>query len=241
MATPPALPAPASPDPTGVPPERGTPPGTPLGATARPTALTRLKKNVLPILGITAGILALAALAYYYGPKLWNRYKSRIAPTTAGTDVPVLIVDAPTNTATRLQQLPISVGSISGSNTVVLNTGSGKVLVLNGGSTIIGSGEFTSETTNRYAERRGPAPAVDALPGITLPERKVVGPTQNQVTLQPGEYATIVRVQEKPGFQIQLQSPQGLSEWCKNHGELPTGTLIQNVAPCPVTFVVTRY
>lgn len=239
MATPPALPAPASPDPAGVPPERGTPPGTPAAVT-RQSTFSRIFRNVLPILGITAGILALAALAYYYGPKLWNRYKSRIAPTTAGNDMPVLVVDASpnTNALAQLRQLPITIGNVTGTN-INVNFG-GSQFVMNGG-TIIGSKDFITETTNRYAERRGPAPAVDALPGITLPERKVVGPTQNQVTLQPGEYATIVRVQEKPGFQIQLQSPQGLSEWCKNHGELPTGTLIQNVAPCPVTFVVTRY
>lgn len=236
--TPAALPAPAgTPDPSsGLPPERGTPPGTPSSQT-RPTAWSRLKKSILPILGITAAILAVAA-AVYYGPTLWNRYKSKFVPTTVGTtDVPALTVETPTNATPRL---PITFGNIAGTNSINVNTGSGNQYVMNG-ATIIGSRDFTTETTNHYAERRGPAPAVDALPGITLPERKVIGPTQEQVTLLPGEFATIVRTREKPGFQLQLESPLGLTDWCRNHGELPTGTLVQNVAHCPVTFRVNRF
>ncbi len=247
---------------TTIPPKRTghekKPPGSPSTLSTFWTLAKNLVMMLVPfvLIGVILVAITVFLIDFLKGKKSGGvnqiSQTSEITKSGSGDDQPSIIVtDTPRNenvgnptkstNSVDFSKIPISLGSITGSNTIVLQTGDGRITMVTDGGTIIGSGEFRSETTNQYAVRNGRAPAENALPGITLPDRKIVGPTQVQATLKPGEYATIVRAKEMHGFQLTLESPQGLTDWCKNHGELPTGTLVQNVSSETVTFRVNRF
>lgn len=230
------------------------PPGSPSTLSTFWTLAKNLVGMLLPFIAIGLILTVIAVFLFELKNKYLSPEKQAVSEIkSSGSDnqPSIIVTDTPSNenvgsptkstNSVDLSKIPISLGSITGSNTIVLQTGDGRITMVTDGGTIIGSGEFRSETTNRYTERRGRAPAENALPGVTLPDMFIVGPTQDQVTLKPGEYALIIRVKELPGFQLMLESPHGLNEWCKNHGELPTGTLIQNISSETLTFRVKRY
>jgi len=110
--------------------------------------------------------------------------------------------------------------------TPVVQTGNGTQIVVNGG-TVLGAGDFSALSfTNRPVRRNEPAPVVDALPGVTLPDGYIeIGPKDTQATLKKGQCALVLRVERQVDFRINPDP----SPWCRKVLEIHRGTFIQNI------------
>jgi hypothetical protein len=108
----------------------------------------------------------------------------------------------------------------------IVQTGNGTQIVVNGGN-VLGAGDFSAlSLTNRPVQRNEPAPVVDALPGVTLPDGYIeIGPKDTQKTLKKGQCALVVRVEGQTDFRINPDP----SPWCRKVLEIHRGTFIQNI------------